>query len=117
MELLNEPPAGFDGVAKAFAMAKHLPTTHQMNVKVGLALDGVLFATGQLDGYRQVSFFSDHLRHHGWNEHLLGGEQEMFGCDMLFSPPPQEPDRDDEDPSFIRRTPVELWPVRSTQDA
>jgi hypothetical protein len=36
---------------------------------------------------------------------------------MLFSPPPQEPDRDDEDPSFIRRTPVELWPVRSTQDA
>jgi hypothetical protein len=117
MELLNEPPPGFDGVAKAFAMAKHLPTTHRMNLKVGLARDGVLFATGQLDGYRQVNFFADHLRHHGWREHLLGDEQEMFGCDMLFSHLRQEPEHIDDDPSFIRRTRVELWPERSTNDA
>lgn len=110
MELLQEPPAGFDEVAKAFAMARHLPTTHQMNLKIGLAQDGVLFASGRLDGYRQVNLFSDHLRRLGWREHLLGGEQDMFGCDMLFSQSTRQPQPDD-DPSFIRRPAVELWPA------
>jgi hypothetical protein len=109
MELLLEPPPGFDAVAKVFAMAKHLPTTRQMNLKVGLACDGVLFARGRLDGYRQVNFFSDHLRKLGWREHLLGGDDEMFDCDMMFSHPPGPPQRGDSDPSFIRRSPVELW--------
>jgi hypothetical protein len=48
------------------------------------------------------------LREGGWNEHLLGGPQEMFGCDMLFSHPDTAGDAD---PSFIRRAPVELWPA------
>ena len=109
MEMLQDPPPGFDAVAKVFAMAKHLPTTRQMNLQVGLARDGVLFARGRLDGYRQVNFFSDHLRKLGWREHLLGGDDEMFDCDMMFSPPPVSPQRGDADPSFIRRSPVELW--------
>lgn len=112
MELLQDPPPGFDGIAKAFAMARHLPTTHQMNLQVGLARDGVLFATCRLDGYRQVNFFRDHLTHQGWREHLLGGEQEMFGCDMLFSHPADAAPAD-ADPSFIRRSPMELWPALS----
>ena len=111
MELLHAPPPGYDTVAKAFAMAKLLPTTHRMNLQVGLSHEGVLFARGRLDGYRQVHFFSDHLRAHGWCEHLLGGDSDMFGCDMLFSHPADA--ARDEDPSFIRRTPVELWPARS----
>ena len=110
MELLNEPAPGFEGVAKAFAMARHLPTTHQMNLQVGLVRDGVLFAKGALDGYRQVNFFTEHLRELGWHEHLLGGHDEMYGCDMVFSHPVQHGERD-ADPSFIRREPVELWPV------
>jgi hypothetical protein len=112
MNLLQEPPPGFEGVSKAFAMAKHLPTTHQLAVKIGLARDGGLFAMGELDGYRQVKFFSEHLRDLGYREHLLGGDDEMFGCDMLFSVPSQEQPAGD-DPSFIRKPTVELWPARS----
>lgn len=114
MDLLHEPPPGFDGIAKAFAMAKHLPTTHQMDVKIGLVRDGVLFATGRLDGYRQVNLFAEHVRDLGWREHLLGGDVDMQGCDMLFSQPAVDAAQADSDPSFIRRTPVELWPARSS---
>lgn len=106
MDLLQDPPAGFDAVAKVFAMARHLPASRRMNLQVGLACDGVLFARGRLDGSRQVSFFSEQLRELGWREHLLGGDDEMFGCDMLFSHPAGAAG---DDPSFIRRTPVELW--------
>jgi hypothetical protein len=114
MELLNEVPAGYDGVAKAFEMAKHLPSSHRANLQVGLVHNGSLFARGTLDGYRQVSFFSEHLRDLGWHEHLLGGEQDMFGCDMLFSHPGGDAAPADADPSFIRRPPVELWPARNS---
>lgn len=109
MNLLHEPPPGYEGVAKAFAMAKLLPTSHRMDVRVGLAYEGVLFASGQLDGYRQVNFFSEHLRELGWRERLLGGDEDMFGCDMLFLHP-ADGARGEDDPSFIRRTPVQLWP-------
>ena len=109
MELLQEPPPGFDGVARAFAMARHLPTSHRLGVQVGLASDAGLFARGQLDGYRQVSYFREHLRELGWREHLLGGDDDMFGCDLLFSLPALQPAGGGDDPSFIRRTPVELW--------
>jgi hypothetical protein len=109
MELLKEPPPPFEEVARVFEMARHLPTTHQANLCIGLMHDGVLFARGRLDGYRQVNFLSQHLREHGWREHLLGGDDDMFGCDMLFSTP--APAREGEDPSFIRRAAVELWPA------
>ena len=112
MDLLHAAPPGFDGIAKAFAMAKLLPTTHHMDVKIGLVRDGVLFATGRLDGYRQVNFFSDHVREHGWHEHLLGGPADMHGCDMLFAHPADT--AREEDPSFIRRQAVELWPGSTT---
>jgi hypothetical protein len=109
MDLLHDPAPGYEGVSKAFAMAKLLPTTHRLNLKLGLVHRGVLFASGQLDGYRQVSFFSDHLRQLGWREHLLGGDDEMHGCDMVFSHPADSAVARAEDPSFIRRSPVELW--------
>lgn len=109
MELLHEASPGFDSVANAFAMAKLLPTTHRMDVRIGLVREGVLFATGRLDGHRQVSFFAEHLRAQGWHEHLLGGETDMQGCDMLFAHPADSAREDD--PSFIRRAPVELWPA------
>ena len=112
MELLLDPPPAYEGIARAFAMAKHLPTTHRHNVQVGLTDGGVLFARGTLDGYRQVSFFAEHLRELGWQEHLLGGSAEMFDCDMLFSAPTSGL-ASDSDPSFIRRPAVELWPARS----
>lgn len=108
MELLHDAPPGFDAVARVFAMARHLPTSRQVNLQVGLAQGGVLFARGRLDGYRQVNFFADHLRNLGWREHLLGGDEEMFGCDMLFSHPSGAMEHDD-DPSFIRRSPAQLW--------
>lgn len=114
MELLHEPPAGFDDIARAFAMASHLPSTYRLGLCIGLVRTGALFARGYLDGHRQVSLFADHLRKLGWREHLLGGDQEMFGCDMLFSHPTDQPDQDD-DPSFIRRPAVELWPMRPGQ--
>jgi len=59
MDLLQEPPSGFEAVAKAFAMAKLLPTTHSLNQ------------------------------------------------DLESS----------EDPSFIRRTPVELWGSHASEPA
>jgi hypothetical protein len=108
MELLKDPPPAFDGVARLFEMARHLPATHHMDLRIGLACNGALFARVVLDGYRQVNFLAEHLRDLGWREHLLGGEDEMFGCDMLFSWP-GEPARVEEDPSFIRRSAVELW--------
>lgn len=108
MELLKDPPAAFEGVARLVEMARHLPATKRLNLRIGLACEGALFAQTVLDGYRQVNFLADHLRDLGWREHLLGGEDEMFGCDMLFVWP-GEPRRDDEDPSFIRRATVELW--------
>lgn len=109
MELLQEPPPGFDAIARAFAMARHLPTSHQLGVQVGLASEDGLFARGQLDGYRQVSYLREQLRELGWREHLLGGDDDMFGCDMLFSQPELQMADAGADPSFIRRTPVELW--------
>jgi len=112
MDLLHDAPPGFDGLANAFAMAKLLPTTHKMDVKIGLMHDGVLFASGRLDGYRQVNYFADHVRALGWQEHLLGGATDMQGCDMLFSHPADL--APDDDPSFIRRAPVELWPGGSS---
>jgi hypothetical protein len=112
MNLLHEPPPGFDGVSKAFAMAKQLPTTQRLGVKVGLTRDSTLIAMGELDGYRQVTFFSEHMRDMGYQERLLGGDDEMHGCDMLFALPAQ-PIAVDSDPSFIRRPAVQLWPVRS----
>ena len=114
MELLLDPPSSYEGITKAFAMARHLPTTHKHSVRVGLVHEGLLFARGTLDGYRQVSFFAEHVRELGWREHLLGGEDDMHDCDMLFSAPPDALRRD-ADPSFIRRPVVELWPVRGTR--
>lgn len=114
VELLHEPPAGFEDIAKAFAMASHLPATYRLDLRIGLAHAGALFARGHLDGHRQVALFAEHLRKLGWCEHLLGGDQEMFGCDMLFSHPADQPNQD-VDPSFIRRPAVELWPARTEQ--
>jgi hypothetical protein len=116
MELLHDAPPGFDGIANAFAMAKLLPTTHRADLRIGLVRGGVLFASGRLDGFRQVNFFADHVRREGWKEHLLGGDDEMYGCDMLFVYPAstRAPEREpQEDPSFIRRAAVELWPATS----
>jgi hypothetical protein len=118
MKLLREAPTDIEGVRKAFAMARNMPASQALALQVGLACEGELFATGELDGYRQVSFLSEYLRDRGWQEHLLGGDAEMHGCDMLFSLPPEEARklsrheaaaRAPADPSFIRRTPMELW--------
>lgn len=109
MNLLQDPPAGFGTVARAFAMARHVPATKRLGLQVGLVRNGVLFARGELDGYRQVALFSEHVRDLGYREHLLGGDDDMFGCDMIFSHPA---DHRNDDPSFIRRSPVELWPAR-----
>jgi hypothetical protein len=108
MDLLHPPPPGFDRVAKAFAMARHLPATHRLDLRIGLVTQGVLFAAGRLDGYRQVKYFAEHARGLGWREHLLGGDDDMHGCDMLFSSP--APQTDDDDPSFIRRAAAQRWP-------
>lgn len=114
MDLLRDAPPGFDGITKAFAMARHLPATHRMNVKIGFVHEGNLFAVGQLDGYRQVNFLSEHLRDLGWFERLLGGEEDMHGCDMLFVHPVDLHPPSTDDPSFIRRSPVELWPAMTS---
>jgi hypothetical protein len=111
MDLMHEAPPGFDAIANAFAMAKQLPTTHRMDLKIGLMRDGLLFAAGRLDGYRQVNFFAEHLRGLGWQEHLLGDDVDLQGCDMLFSVPAAH--QPDDDPSFIRRPVTELWPAHS----
>ena len=111
MNLLHEPPPGFDGISRAFAMAKQLPTTQRLGVKVGVTLEGELIARGELDGYRQVTFFAEHVRELGYQESLLGGDDDMHGCDMLFALP-AEPVTVDSDPSFIRRPAIQLWPVR-----
>jgi hypothetical protein len=110
MNLLQEPPEGFERVTKAFAMAKQIPATTRLGVKIGLAREGELFAVGELDGHRQITFFKEHMRDLGYREHLLGGGDEMFGCDMLFSPAPRE-EAVDSDPSFIRRPAMQNWPV------
>ena len=113
MKLLHEPPAGFDGIARMFAMARQIPTSRQLGLKVGLACEGALYARGELDGYRQVSFFSEHVRALGYEEQLLGGEDEMFGCDLLFAlPVVAVAEAKEEDPSFIRRPAMERWPAR-----
>jgi hypothetical protein len=109
MEILHEPPSGFDRIVKAYAMARHLPFTHKLDLQVGLSRGGKLFATGRLDGYRQVAMFSEHLRDLGWHEHLLGSEVDMQGCDLMFSHPDDHGDSRTADPSFIRRAPVQLW--------
>ena len=113
MELLQDPPPGFDGVSKAYAMARHLPCTHKLNLQVGLVRGGALVAKGRLDGYRQVSFFSEHLRDLRWREHLLGSEADMHGCDLLFTHPDDYAQERDPDPSFIRRAPMQLWGEQS----
>lgn len=109
MELLQDPPSGYDAAAKAFEMARLLPCTHQMDLQIGLSRGGELVATGRLDGYRQVSLFSANLRDLGWREHLLGSDVDMHGCDMLFSHPDDHAGGRSDDPSFIRRAPVQLW--------
>lgn len=115
MELLQDaPPPGFDAVARVFAMARHLPTSRKLDLRVGLACGGVLIARGRLGGYRQVSFFSEHLRRLGWHEHLLGGDEDMFGCDLVFSHPARNRAHED-DPSFIRRPAALMWGLHADQ--
>ena len=106
MELLKEPPPSFDSAARLFEMAKLLPASRRLDLRIGLACGGRLFAPCHLDGYRQVNFRAEHLRNQGWREHLLGAGDEMFDCDMLFSWPSAP---EDEDPSFIRRPAVDLY--------
>ena len=50
----------------------------------------------------------EHLRGLGWQEELLGSDQDMHGCDLLFTQPPERAAGQD-DPSFIRRPSVQLW--------
>jgi hypothetical protein len=125
MKLLREEaPPHFEGVRKAFAMARNLPASRSLGLQVGLLADGELFAMGQLEGYRQVTFLSEYLRDRGWQEYLLGGDQDMHGCDLLFSLPEDAERklrlasttgmRNADEPSFIRRAPMELWPVKET---
>jgi len=108
MELLKEPPPAFDSAARLFDMARLLPASRRLDVRIGLACGGKLFAHCNLDGYRQVTFLAEHLRRQGWREHLLGAGDEMFDCDMLFSWPSGVAGQD-EDPSFIRRAAVNLY--------
>jgi hypothetical protein len=110
MDLLHEPPPTFHGIANVFAMAKHLPGSQQLEVKIGFLHDGVLFATARLDGARQLTFAVEHLREMGWHEHLLGTEAARLGCNVLFAHRARAA-APDEDPSFIRRTAVQLWPA------
>ncbi|MBK6006249.1 hypothetical protein JJB11_09125 [Ramlibacter ginsenosidimutans] len=109
MEMLKDPPAAFRGIAQLFDMAQRLPASGRADLLIGLSCAGELFARGVLHGYRQVKFFAEYLRSHGWHEHLLGGDADMLGCDMLFAAPEAAP-QDDEDPSFIRRAAMQLWP-------
>ena len=108
MDLLREPPPAYEEVGRLFDMARQLPASRRMDLVIGLVHQGALFARGTLDGYRQVNFLADNMRHLGWREHLLGGSDDMFDCDMLFSCPPEA--RADADPSFIRKPAVDLWP-------
>lgn len=112
MEMLKDPPVAFRGIAQLFDMASQLPASRRAELRIGLSWAGELFARGVLQGYRQVSFFADHLRSHGWHEYLLGGDTDMLGCDMLFAAPDVAPP-DDEDPSFIRRAAMQLWPAET----
>lgn len=112
MEMLGDPPAAFRGIAQLFEMASQRPASRRAELRIGLSCAGALFACGVLHGYRQVSFFADYLRSHGWHEHLLGGDVDMLGCDMLFAAPEAAPD-EDEDPSFIRRAAMQLWPAEA----
>src|SRR6478609_1983621 len=85
-----EPPA-FAGVCQAFHMARHLPTVHQLQLRIGLLdEDGVLVAEGTLDGYRQVAYFTEQLRSLGYQGRLLDGDSNVHGCDVLFTAPPGE---------------------------
>lgn len=111
MNVLHPAPEGFDDILRVFAMARLVPTTHHYALRLGLVFDGLLFATCELDGYRQVKFFCEHLRKMGWREHLLGAEAEMFDCDLLFSQPAL--DCGQRDPSFIRKPVMTRWPAQS----
>lgn len=112
MEMLKDPPAAFRGIAQLYEMARQLPASHRANLRIGLSCAGELFARGVLHGYRQVSLFAGNLRSHGWHEHLLGGDTDMLGCDMLFAAPAVATP-DDDDPSFIRRAAMQLWPAEA----
>jgi hypothetical protein len=109
VELFQDPPPGFEAIIKAFAMARQLPATHRLNVRIGLAHEGALLARDVLDGYRQVTLLCEQLHELGWHERLRDTGEDLLGCDMLFSH--AAAGRDDEDPSFIRRTAVQLWPA------
>jgi hypothetical protein len=114
MELLKEPPAAFRGIGQLFDMAQRLPASRRADLHIGLSSGGELFARGVLHGFRQVNFFAEYLRSHGWQEHLLGGDTDMLGCHMLFAAPETSP-QDDDDPSFIRRAAMQLWPAEAEQ--
>ncbi|HSV81373.1 MAG TPA: hypothetical protein VLK85_19430 [Ramlibacter sp.] len=48
MHLLQDPPEGFDGIARAFTTARQLSAGLHRAVKIGLARGGVVFAVGEL---------------------------------------------------------------------
>lgn len=116
MEILKDPPVAFRGVAQLFDMASQLPASRRADLRIGLSCSGELFARGVLHGYRQVKLFTEYLRSKGWHEHLLGGDTDMLGCDMLFAAPEAASEAalvDDDDPSFIRRAAIQLWPAET----
>jgi hypothetical protein len=88
-----EPPA-FARVCQAFQMACHLPSANALQLRIGLLdEDGALAAEGNLDGYRQVAYFTEQLRALGYEGRLLDGGDRMHDCDVLYSAPSRTPTR------------------------
>jgi hypothetical protein len=83
MNVLHDPPAASMASPRPSHGAAD-PTTHRLGLQIGLVCDGTCtpVATSMATA-RSPS--SSHLRGLGYHEHLLGGDDDMHGCDMLFS--------------------------------
>lgn len=81
-------PAAFPAILQAYETARQLPVLKHAPMRVGVcrSADGEVAACGVLEDYRQVRLFTIQLEAMGYASFLLGAEEEMRGCDILFRP-------------------------------
>lgn len=105
LQLLATAPPDYRSIQRAFAQALRVTGDAPRPLTMGLLCNGVLVATGELRSFRQAACLTEYMREFGWQEKLLGNEDEMHGCELLYL---LDHARND-DPSFIRRPVMELW--------
>jgi len=87
-KMAHQPePAAYPAILEAFEVSRQLEVWKRAPMSVGVCrADGKLVARGVLEDWRQVRLFSIHMEAMGYGQLILGEEDTMHGCDVVYRP-------------------------------